>query len=148
MLVQATVNPSEANGLKTSGAPSIGLAAGNSRKVSIEFNLGKGWDNTDEGARTALEDAILEHGVKAVYANWVKGAKLPLQAKLRQEGDIQTADDGSLFWKTDAEIAESFNDFKLPDEVTEPKSEEDKAIAAWEKLSPEVRARLLRLHGQ
>lgn len=127
MIVYATISKSKENGFDKD------------RKVSFDFNFGNN-----------IEEFIQLYGTKAAFANVIKGAKLAIQARLRALGDLQEVEgDQPAKLYSDAEITDMFLvDFKLPDTVIEPKSQEEAALQAWEKLSSDVKAALLAKHGQ
>lgn len=159
MRVSFTVNPNKANNMHD-GVPELGIKpskrdqAGNvmagattSRPLEVEYDLGDkiyfAFEN-DQSALDAINHVVQLYGAKAVYAHFVKGAKLPIQQKGRLEADIQTAEDGSTYWKTDEEVAASFNGWKLPDDVPNPEAAAQKSSEAWERLTPEKKNEALR----
>lgn len=126
MLVYATISKSAENGFEKD------------RKVSIDINFGQN-----------IDEFVQLYGKKAAHANAIKGSKLAVQTRLRALGDLQESESGEKKLLSDAEIADMFwTDFTLPDTVIEPKSQEEQALAAWEKLDPAVREMLLKKHGQ
>lgn len=117
--ISASVSPTEANGLDKA------------RAITVKYPLGR---NVDE--------AIAIHGKHAVFACFIKGARLVVQPEVRVQGDIQ-ADSGEF--KTLDQIQDHFThedgspSFKLSDDVQLPVDDRAKAAEAWKKLGEEAR---------
>ena len=130
MKINASVSPSAENGLAEK------------RNIGIEYDLG-------EKAAEPLTEAIALYGTKAVYAQFVKGARLPIQQAMRERADVQTDEEGNPIqgagaFLSDTQVQAYFdNEFKLPADFRVPQTQEQKVTAAWQALPEEVRARLI-----
>jgi len=99
------------------------------RDITVEFDFG----GTADGA-------IEKFGDKAVYAQFVKGAKISLQEFMRGKAALG---------KTDEEIQKAVNDWCPSDVIGRAKkSETEKLLESYQKMSPEEQAAFIKFLKQ
>jgi len=94
--------------------------SGDSRKITVEYNLGD-----------SLDEAVESFGGDVVFSNFKAHASVSIQARIRS-----LAKQG----KTDKEIQEDFKAWKLGVASRVRKSPVEKIADAYEKMSPEEQA--------